>query len=118
MCINWFRSASSSLSKNLPCLQKVGISSQQINYFVSVLTLIKSFARRTHIHACTPTYVYRDIHTFMHTFMNSCIKTSPPIITSTTDTGENDIHSFIQSGYFYSASLSPLLLRGAPDHSN
>src|SRR6218665_2066128 len=28
------------------------------------------------------------------------------------------IHSFIQSGYFHSASLSPLLLRGAPDHSN
>src|SRR6218665_1162935 len=28
------------------------------------------------------------------------------------------IHSLIQSGYFYSASLSPLLLRGAPDHSN
>src|SRR6218665_1563320 len=28
------------------------------------------------------------------------------------------IHSFIQSGYFYSASLSPLLLRGAPEHIN
>jgi len=52
----------------------VGISSQQINYFVSVL----SFARRTHIHACTPTYVYRDIHTFMHTCMNSYIKARPP----------------------------------------
>src|SRR6218665_577829 len=71
-----------------------------------------------HIYACTPTHVYRDIHTFMHTCMNSYIKTSPLIITSTTDKGENDIHSFIQSGYFYSASLSPLLLRGAPDHSN
>src|SRR6218665_2694897 len=41
------------------------------------MTLIKSFARRTHIHACTPTYVYRDIHTFMHTCINSYIKTSP-----------------------------------------
>src|SRR6218665_2857415 len=39
-------------------------------------------------------YVYRDIHTFMHTCMNSYIKTSPPIITSTTEKGENDIHSF------------------------
>src|SRR6218665_916827 len=35
--------------------------------------------------------------------------------------GERDIctkidhHSFIHSGYFYSASSSPLLLRGAPD---
>jgi len=27
------------------------------------------------------------------------------------------IHSFIHSGYFYSASSSPLLLRGAPDYS-
>jgi len=26
-------------------------------------------------------------------------------------------HSFIHSGYFYSASSSPLLLRGAPDYS-
>src|SRR6218665_2061123 len=69
------------------------------------------------MHACTPTYVYSDIHTFMHICMNSYIKTSPPIITSTTDKGENDIHSCIDSGYFYSASLSPLLLRGAPDHS-
>src|SRR6218665_878122 len=29
--------------------------------------------------SCTPTYVYRDIHTFMHTCMNSYIKTSPPL---------------------------------------
>src|SRR6218665_948092 len=27
------------------------------------------------------------------------------------------IHSFVHSGYFYSASSSPLLLRGAPDYS-
>ena len=27
-------------------------------------------------------------------------------------------HSFIHSGYIYSAFSSPLLLRGAPDHSN
>src|SRR6218665_2734852 len=71
-----------SLSKNLACRYKVGISSHQINYSVSVLTLIKSFARHTHIHACKPPYVYRAIHTFMHTCMNSYIKTSPPIITS------------------------------------
>src|SRR6218665_1818861 len=71
-----------SLSKNLACRYKVGISSQQINYSVSVLTLIKSFARHTHIHACTPPYVYRAIHTFMHTCMNSYLKTSSPIITS------------------------------------
>src|SRR6218665_2397649 len=30
----------------------------------------------------------------MHTCMNSYIKTSPPIITSTTEKRENDIHSF------------------------
>src|SRR6218665_2507571 len=54
----------------------------------------------------------------MHTCMNSYIKTSPHIITSTTDKGENDTNSFIQSGYFYSAPLCPLLLGGAPDHSN
>src|SRR6218665_3055328 len=27
------------------------------------------------------------------------------------------LHSFINSGYFYSASSSPLLLRGAPDYT-
>jgi len=55
----------------------------------------------------------------MHEFIHKN-KTSPPLgpITSPTDKGENDIHSFIHSGYKYSASLSPLLLRGAPDHSN
>src|SRR6218665_4159622 len=49
-------------------------------------------------------------YTYMHAYMSSYIKTSPPIITSTTDKGENDIHSFIQSGYLYSASLSPQAL--------
>src|SRR6218665_923806 len=45
------------------------ISAQQINYFVYVLTLIKSFARRTHIHACTTIYIYRDIQLYIR----SCI---------------------------------------------
>src|SRR6218665_969078 len=62
--------------------------------------------------------IQRYIHTFMHTCMNSYIKTSPHIITSTTGKGGNDINSFIQSGYLYSALLCPLLLGGAPDHSN
>src|SRR6218665_4033008 len=68
------------------------------------------------MHICMNSYIKakpRDIHTFMHTCMNSYIKAKPLIITSTTDKGESDIHSFIQSGYFYSVSLSPLLLRGA-----
>src|SRR6218665_3067519 len=30
------------------------------------------------MHACTPIYVYRDIHTFMHTCMNSIIHKSKP----------------------------------------
>src|SRR6218665_180321 len=61
-------------------------------------------------------HTYTEIYIYMHAYayMSSYIKTSPPIITSTTDKGENDIRSFIQSGYLYSASLSPLLLRGAP----
>src|SRR6218665_435258 len=59
-------------------------------------------------------------YTYIHAYMHELIHKNklPPIITSTTDKGENDIHSFNQSGYFYSASLSPLLLRGAPEHSN
>src|SRR6218665_3621203 len=99
------------LSKILACPLKVGkcISSQQINYFVSVLTSIKSFARRTRMHS----NIHRDIHTFLHTCMNSYIKTSGPVIPSTTD---NRKIIFIHSGYFYSASLSSLLLRGAPDN--
>src|SRR6218665_180587 len=99
------------LSKILACPLKVGkcISSQQINDSVSVLTSIKSFARRTRMHS----NIHRDIHTFLYTCMNSYIKTSGPIIPSTTD---NRKIIFIRSGYFYSASLSPLLLRGAPDN--
>src|SRR6218665_1579488 len=58
---------------------------------------------------------YTYIHAYMHEFIHK--NKPPPIITSTTDKGENDIHSCIDSRYFYSASLSPLLLRGAPDHS-
>src|SRR6218665_1267141 len=57
--------------------------------------------------------IHRDIHTFLHTSMNSYIKTSGPIIPSTTD---NRKIILFHSGYFYSASLSPLLLRGAPDN--
>src|SRR6218665_2597363 len=51
-------------------------------------------------------YMYTCIHAYMHEFIH---KEKPPIITSTTDKGENDIHSFIQSGYFYSASSRPIL---------
>src|SRR6218665_1892551 len=75
-----------------------------------------TLARRTHKHACTPTYVYRDIHvhTFMHACMNLYIKASPPlcIITSITDKGENDIHSLNpdisiapRSVHYYSEAL-------------
>src|SRR6218665_2502547 len=51
-----------------------------------------------HQHTFTEIYIHACIHEFIH-------KNKPPIITSTTDKGENDIHSFIQSGYFYSVSL-------------
>src|SRR6218665_1186750 len=40
-------------------------------------------------------YVHTHIHTYIHAY----------------------IHSFIHPGYFYSASSSTLLLRGAPDYS-
>src|SRR6218665_4000137 len=89
-----------SLSKNLACRYKVGISSQQINYSVSVLTLIKSFARHTHIHACTPPYVYKAIHTFMHTCMNSYIKTSPPLSRQRRQTGLKSGGSWIRVNKF------------------
>jgi len=50
----------------------------------------------TPLHACTPIYIYRDVHTFLHTCLNSYIKTSPPIIPSTTDNGKMIfIHSFL-----------------------
>src|SRR6218665_1581702 len=41
-------------------------------------------------------------HSFIHSFIRSFI--------------HSFIHSIIHSGYFYSASSSPLLLRGAPDY--
>src|SRR6218665_3882905 len=68
------------------------------------------------MHARTPSYIYRDIHTgrptIMHTCMNSDIKTSPPLSHRPQTMGK--LYSFIHSGYFYSASLRPLLLIGAP----
>src|SRR6218665_3249588 len=79
---------------------------------------IDKVIRWTYTHTCMDTNIRIQIYTYMHAYMSSYIKISPPIITSTTDKGENDIYSFIQFGYLYSASLSPLLLRGAPDHSN
>src|SRR6218665_197069 len=74
---------------------------------------IDKVIRQTYTHALQHTQRYTIIHTFLHTCMNSYIKTSGPIIPSTTD---NRKIIFIHSGYFYSASLSPLLLRGAPDN--
>src|SRR6218665_33347 len=75
------------------------------------------FARRTHIHACTPTYIYRDTGpTYILANMQEFIhKNKPPTIPSTADNGKM---VFIYSGYFHSASLSPLLLRGTPGQSN
>src|SRR6218665_180731 len=72
---------------------------------------IDKVIRLTYTHALQRKH--RDIHTFLHTYMNSYIKTSGPIIPSTTD---NRKIILIHSGYFYSASISPLLLRGAPDN--
>ena len=46
--------------------------------------------------------------------MNSYLKTSPHYPVDNRQ-WENDIHSLIHSGYFYSASSSPLLLRGTPE---
>ena len=52
------------------------------------------------IHACTRTYIglYRDIHTFLHTCMNSYKKASPHYIIYHRQ-WENDIHSFIPNIY-------------------
>src|SRR6218665_564806 len=65
-----------------------------------------SWSTYTHIglHACTPAYIYRDIHTILHTCMNSYIKTNLSIIPSTTDNGKVIfIHSFIPD-----ISIAPL----------
>ena len=57
----------------------------------------------TNIHIHRYTYILAHMHEFIH-------KIKPPlIIPSTTD---NRKTIFIHPGYFYSASLSPLLLRG------
>src|SRR6218665_2027110 len=53
--------------------------------------------------------MYRDIHTFLHACINSYIKASPSHYPINHRQWENDIHSFIHSGYFFSASLNPLL---------
>src|SRR6218665_2270975 len=61
-----------------------------------------------HIQRCTYILAYMYMHEFIH-------KNKPPIIPSTTDNGKM---IFIHSGYFYSASLSSLVLRGAPNYNN
>ena len=39
---------------------------------------IDKVIRQTYTHTCSiPTYIYRDIHTFLHTCMNSYIKQAP-----------------------------------------
>src|SRR6218665_1736174 len=57
------------------------------------------------------TYINAYVHEFIH-------KNKPPHYHIDHRQRGNDINSFIQSGYFFSAPLCPLLLGGAPDHSN
>src|SRR6218665_2452781 len=58
---------------------------------------------------------YTYIHAYMHEFIH---KNKPPHYHIDHRQRGNYINSFIQSEYFYSAPLCPLLLGGAPDHSN
>src|SRR6218665_1621450 len=66
----------------------------------------------TNIHRPIQRYTYILAYMYMLEFIH---KTTSPIIPTTTDNGKM---IFIHSGNFYSASLSPLLLKVVPDHSN
>jgi|SRR6218665_1277819 len=47
--------------------------------------------------------------------MSTCFPSSSLLFLRSVKPKHSQCHSFIHSGYFYSASSSPLLLRGAPD---
>src|SRR6218665_3082487 len=74
----------------------------------------------THICMHTNTRIQR--YTYIHAYMHEFIHKNKPllIITSTTEKGENDIHSFIYSFNpdIYIAPLYVHYYSGAPDHSN
>src|SRR6218665_1004644 len=66
----------------------------------------------THISTRILTHKKTYIHTSMH--MQAYIRTYK-LKTQTHVYLHTNMHTFIHSGYFYSASSSPLLLRGTPD---
>src|SRR6218665_122889 len=62
--------------------------------------------RQTYTHTCmhTNVYIYRDIHTFLHTCMNLHTKQAPLYLIDHRQ-WENDIHSFIPD-----ISIAPILV--------
>src|SRR6218665_63604 len=80
-----------------------------------VLTLI--VIRQTYTHTCMHTniHIQRYIHTLLHTCTNSYIKASPHYPIDHRQ-WENDIHSLIHSGYFYSVSKSTTTQRRSRPH--
>src|SRR6218665_3010580 len=77
---------------------------------------IEKVIRQTYTHTCMHTNIHlqrcTNILAYMHEFIH---KNKPPLSHRPQTMGKR--YSFIHSGYFYRASLSPLLLRGAPDHA-
>src|SRR6218665_3747025 len=102
---------------SLPVKRRYFLTTNQLFYFRFDIDKV---IRNTYTHTCMETAIhisfiqrYTHIHAYMHEFIYT--NKFPPHYPIGHRQWENDIHSFIPD--FYSAFLSPLLLRGAPDHS-
>jgi len=78
---------------------------------------IDKIIRQTYTHTCMHTNIHIQRYTYILAYMHEFIQKSKPPLSHQPHT-MGKWYSFVHSGYFYSASLSPLLFRGAPDHSN
>src|SRR6218665_2275260 len=69
------------LGKNLPCLEVKSIFLTTNQLICFRLTLTESFARRTHIYACTSTYIYTEIyiHLCIYALIHTCRNKAPQL---------------------------------------
>src|SRR6218665_262374 len=81
---------------------------------------IDKVIRQTYTHTCMHTNIYIQRYTYILAYMHEFIHENKPLPHYPIDHMQTmgKLYSFIHSGYCCSASLSPLLLRGAPNHSN
>src|SRR6218665_2985120 len=102
---------------SLPVKRRYFLTTNQLFYFRFDIDKV---IRQTYVgytHTCMHTNIHIQRCTYILAYMHEIIhKNKPPLSHRPQTMGK--LHSFIHSGYFYSASLSSLVLKVASNHSN